>query len=269
MRQQEIIDEYSYLLELEKPITRIIRTTPKPKKEETKIEEKKEFSKPILIGPIYRYNKDGDLVDDFLNSKQLAKQLGWRESRVNDAADKETLYKGFLLTRIRYTKKLILERFKDKIKVPRQKKPKVVKQPRQKKEKVVKIKKPYIQFHLIYQYNKDGELVASYDNSGDMAKKTKLNHNTVKNYSKKETVYNGFLITHTYYDPQQAKERFVEALNRQQMTYIYKGGELVATFSTLTQVKEYIKSTETLKRISYYKEKHKPIEGYILSAKPL
>lgn len=53
------------------------------------------------------------------------------------------------------------------------------------------------------------------------------------------------------------------------MTYVYKDGELVAVCANLTQVKEITKTIEILRRISYHKEKHKPIEGYILSGKPL
>jgi hypothetical protein len=88
-------------------------------------------------------------------------------------------------------------------------------------------------------------------------------------FSTKERVFNGFLITRTSYTKEQAKQRFTEALKRQQMTYVYKDGELIATLSSLTQVKELIKSTETLRRITYLKQIHKPIEGYVLSSKPL
>lgn len=267
MKPVYLIDSETYLEELEKGRAIIIKSAPRPKRTETPVEQEKPQSKPLEINPVYRYTKDGDFVDKYINGNQLAKKLGWKASRVNSAADQERPYNGFLLTRTGYTKEQLTERLRIKKKVPREKKSKAVRRPRQRKEKVIKNKVPYIQYHTIYQYNKDGELVASFINASDMANKTGWKHNTVKTYSKKETVYNGFLISHTCYEPPQAKERFREALKGQQMTYVYKDGELVATFSTLSQVKEFINTTETLKRISYHKEKHKPIEGYILSGK--
>lgn len=259
-RNLEIIDEYSYLMELEKPKTRIIKSEPR-KIIQTPIKQEQTKRQPLEINPIYRYTIDGELVDKYINGKQLANKLGWNVSRVNNAANKETLYNGFLLTRTSYTKEQLKERFTIKKNEPTVRKPKAIKTPRPKKETIVN--------NYIYQYNNDGELVATYDNALDMANKNSLNSNTIRAYSKKETVYNGFLLTRTSYSPQQAKERYTDALNRQQMTYIYKDGELVGTLSTLSKVKDFLNTNETLRHISYHKEKHKPIEGYILSSKPL
>ena len=348
-RNLEIVDEYLYTLELEQPKTRILKNEVKPKRVETPQKEIKPFKKPLEVNPIYRYTKDGDFVDKYLNASQMAKKLGWREKLLKQAADQERLYNGFLLTHTTHTKEQIQERFRKPKKQPREKKPntprerkpKAVKEKQpyvqinpiyryskvgdfidkflnanqmgkklswkpnrinkaadqerlyngfflsrtnytkeqlkerltpQKKPKVVKPikeKKPYIQLHPIYQYKEDGELVATYSNGGEMSKVTGWNHNTVKVFSTKERVFNGFLITRTSYTKEQAKQRFTEALKRQQMTYVYKDGELIATLSSLTQVKELIKSTETLRRITYLKQIHKPIEGYVLSSKPL
>ena len=66
---------------------------------------------------------------------------------------------------------------------------------------------------------------------------------------------------------EQAKQHYSEALKGQQMTYIYKGDELIAICTTLKEVKEIIGTDETLRRISYYKEKEKPIGDYIISGK--
>jgi len=259
-------DIYNELYNSSKPI--ILKTERKPK---SKVIDKSKESKPFIeINPIYRYNKDGEFVDKYLNGKQLAKKFGYREYFVNKAADQEKTYNGFLLSRVSYTKEQLLERFREALKGKEKKtdkekklvKSKVVKTP-----KPIREKKPYIQYHRIYQYNSDGELVATYDNGGDMAKKTGWNHNTVKSWSTLERVYKGFLLTRVIYDPQQAKQRFTEALKGQQMTYIYKNGELVEVFSSLKEVKAYIGTDLNLRQISYYKEKQKPIGEYLLLGK--
>lgn len=253
-------DIYNELYNSSKPI--ILKTERKPK---PKVIEKPMESKPYIeINPVYRYNKDGELIDKCLNGKQLAKKFGYREYYVNKAADQEKPYKGFLLSRVSYTKEQLLERFRPKEKGKEKKptKPKVVKTP-----KPIKGKKPYIQYHRIYQYNSEGELVATYDNGGDMAKNTGLNHNTVTHFSTQEKVYKGFLLSRVSYDPQQAKRRFTEALKGQQMTYIYKSGELVEVFSSLKEVKAYLGTDLTLRQISYYKGKQKPIGEYLLLGK--
>lgn len=265
-RNLEIIDEYLYTLELEQPKTRIIKNEVKPKRVEKQYNEKKPFKKPLVVNPVYRYTKDGDFVDKYINDSQMAKKLSWREFYLKQAADQERLYNGFLLTRTSYTKEQIQERFRKPSKQSREKKPRIVKE---KKPKVIVDKQPYVQVNTIYQYNEDGNIIGTYLNAAEMANVTGWKHSTINGYSRKETVYNGFLISHTYYKPQNAKQRFTEALKRQQMTYVYKDSELVATLSTLTQVKELIKTTETLRRITYFKQIHKPIEGYILSNKPL
>ena len=265
-RNLEIVDEYLYTLELEQPKTRILKNEVKPKRVETPQKEIKPFKKPLEVNPIYRYTKDGDFVDKYLNASQMAKKLGWRETLLKQAADQERLYNGFLLTHTTHTKEQIQERFRKPKKQPREKKPNT---PRERKPKAVKEKQPYVQVNTIYQYNENGDIVATYINAAYMANATGWNHNTVKSFSTKERVFKGFLITHTCYSPQDAKQRFTEALKRQQMTYVYKDGELIATLSSLTQVKELIKSTETLRRITYFKQIHKPIEGYVLSSKPL
>lgn len=267
--KRKLVDDFLYLIELEKPNTRIIKERPKPKNIETQTKPKVEVKKQLEINPIYRYTIDGDLVDKYLNPKQMAKKLSWRESLLRKAADQETLYKGFLITRTSYTKEQIQQRFVKPKKEPKHKstnntKPKVVRTPKPKKEK-----KPYIQQCKVYQYNKDGELVATYDNSGIASKLTSWNHNTIKEYSKRESYYKGFLLTRTEYTPQQAKERFVAALNNQQVSFVYKGGELVAVCTSLSEVKEVIGLGLTLKQISnskYYKE---PLGDYLITSKPL
>lgn len=271
--KEEIVDSFLYMMELEKPKTRIIKNQVRTKTVEKPIEEKpKEKKKPIEINPIYRYSKVGDFIDKFLNANQMGKKLSWKPNSINKAADQERLYNGFFLSRTNYTKEQLKERLTPQKKAPREKKPKVVKPNKEKKPKVVKPikeKKPYIQLHPIYQYKEDGELVATYSNGGEMSKVTGWNHNTVKVFSTKERVFNGFLITRTSYTKEQAKQRFTEALKGQQMTYVYYGGELVAVLSSLAQVKAFIKADLTLKKISYYKERQKPIGGYILRGKPL
>ena len=276
-------DIYNELYNSSKPIT--LKTERKPK---SKVIDKSKESKPFIeINPIYRYNKDGEFVDKYLNGKQLAKKFGYREYFVNKAADQEKTYNGFFLSRVSYTKEQLLERLRPKEKgkekkinkekkliknkVVKKSKPikekKIIKTKVVKKSKPIKEKKPYIQYHRIYQYNSDGELVATYDNGGDMAKKTGWNHNTVKSWSTLERVYKGFLLTRVIYDPQQAKQRFTEALKGQQMTYIYKGSELVEVFSSLKEVKAYLGTELNLRQISYYKEKQKPIGEYLLLGK--
>ena len=263
-RKKKLIDEYLFTLELEKPKTKVVKNQVKVIREKPN-EVKKETRKPLVINPIYRYTKDGDLVDKYLNSSQMAKKLSWREKTLSNAADQEKTYNGFLVSRVSYTKEKFLERFKIEKKAPKEKKPKPIKV---KKPKVIKEKKPYIQYHRIFVYNEDGELIATYNNGGDMARATSWNHNTIKVNSTKERVYKGFLLTRVSYTKEQAKQRFTEALKGQQMTYIYRCGELVATFSSLTEVKNYIKTDLTLRKISYHKERHKPIGDYILSSKP-
>ena len=259
-------DIYNELYNSSKPIT--LKTERKPK---SKVIEKSKESKPFIeINPIYRYNKDGEFVDKYLNGKQLAKKFGYREYFVNKAADQEKTYNGFLLSRVSYTKEQLLERLRPKEKGKEKKinkEKKLIKTKVAKTPKPIKEKKPYIQYHRIYQYNGDGELVATYDNGGDMARKTGWKHNTVKSWSTLERVYKGFLLTRVSYDPQQAKQRFTEALKGQQMTYIYKSGELVEVFSSLKEVKAYLGTELNLRQISYYKEKQKPIGEYLLLGK--
>ena len=267
-----------------------IKAIPKPKKRATIVQVKKEIApkppkpKKIKINPVYMYNSEGELVNKFLNPQQMANKLCWNYSTVFVYSAKENVYDGYLLTRKPYEQEKAKELYlfkttpkekpvKEKKIKPKTPKEKKQKQPRPIREKPPKQpkqpKEPYIQLHPIYQYNKDGELIYKYNNSTEAEEKTGFNGRTLRQYAKKEKVYKGFLWAKTDYPTDEVKQRFTEALNRQQMTYIYKGGELVAMFSTLAQVRQYIKSEETLKKISYYKEIHKPIGDYILSNRPL
>lgn len=265
MRRVEIIDEYWYMNELEKSQPRFI----KEKIVRKKIETPKEIIKPKEwkeINPIYRFNKDGDLVDKYINPKQMAKKLNWREYYVRIAASEERQYNGFILTMKHYTKEQFLERFR------KPKKAKIEKVPRPKKERIIKPKKekvPYIQICTIYQYNKDGELVATYINCGDAAKKTNWKRSTIKTYSKLEKAFNGFLLSRTQYTKEEAKQRYQRALNEQQTTFVYKDGELVATCSTLDQVMTIINTDIKKSRLTYCKMNQVPINGYVISSKQI
>lgn len=266
MRKYTVYED-DYMEELEKPKTRIIQ---EHHNHSETVEEKKKINKePLFINPIYRYTKQGDLVDKYLNGKQMAKKLSWRESALNKAADEEKLYYGFFLTRRSYSKEEIIERFRPKEKPIKQKIIKPVKEKRVRQPKEKKPKEPYIQICKIYQYNEEGEIVAVYDNCGMAEKITTWNRSTIKTYSKQERYYRGFLLTRTHYSPQEAKQRFTEALKSQQMTYIYKDGMLINICSTLSEVKAIINTNLTLKEISSRKERHKPINNYILSNKQL
>lgn len=262
--QKHLIDDFSYMIELEKPKTRIIKTEPRPRKDDVSSGTTKEYKKPLEINPVYRYTTDGELVDKYLNTKQMAKKLSWREYYINKAADEEKLFKGYFITRRSYTKEEIIERFKPKEKPIKQKiikpiKEKKIRVPKEKKEKV-----PYIQYCIIYQYNEYGELVGVYNNCSDMANKTAWNSSTIKTYSKNERVFNGYLITRKQYTKDEAVKLYNEALLKQQMTYVYEDDKLIAICSSLSEVKELIGTDLTLRKLSYHKEKLIPIGNYIL-----
>ena len=262
--QKLLIDDFSYMMELEKPYTRIIKTEPRPRKDDVSSGTTKEYKKPLEINPVYRYTTDGELIDKYLNGKQMAKKLSWREYFINKAADEERLFKGYFLTRRSYSKEEIIERFKPKEKPIKEKiikpiKEKRVRVPKEKKEKV-----PYIQYCYIYQYNEAGKLVGVYNNCSDMANKTAWNSSTIKTYSKNERVYNGYLITRKQYTKDEAVKLYNEALCKQQMTYVYEDDKLIAICSTLKEVKRLIDTDLSLKKISYRKEKLIPIGNFLL-----
>ena len=262
--QKLLIDDFSYMMELEKPYTRIIKTEPRPRKDDVSSGTTKEYKKPLEINPVYRYTTEGELIDKYLNTKQMAKKLSWREYFINKAADEERLFKGYFLTRRSYSKEEIIERFKPKEKPIKEKiikpiKEKRVRVPKEKKEKV-----PYIQYCYIYQYNEAGKLVGVYNNCSDMANKTAWNSSTIKTYSKNERVYNGYLITRKQYTKDEAVKLYNEALCKQQMTYVYEDDKLIAICSTLKEVKLLIDTDLSLKKISYHKEKLIPIGNFLL-----
>lgn len=264
-----LIDEVDYLEQLEKPKTKYIikESKTKAKPIETPSTEEKATKTFKEIKPIYRYTTNGDLVDKYINASQMAKKLSWSEYYLNKAADQEKLFKGYFVTRNSYTKEKIVERFKPKRIVRKPKAPKAIKEKKPPKDNKPKV--PYIQLCKVYQYNQDGELIATYDNCNIASNLTGWNRCTIKEYSKRERYYKGFLLSRVEYTPQQAKERFIEALNSQQMSYIYKDGNLVATCTALSEVKAILGTSLTLRKISYHKEKMKPINDYIISNKPL
>lgn len=263
MKRYETIDEFEYLQELELSKPKVIREHHEQKKIIKEEIEKKPFKE---IKPIYRYNKDGELVDKYLNTSQMATKLKWREFYLRQAADKEKQFNGFYITRKHYTKEEFIEHFKKTVKP---KKTKTVKAPKPHKEKVLKPKEPYIQYCYIYQYNQDGELIARYDNGRDIANRTNYKRNTIKNYSEQERIFDGYLFSRNDYTKDEAKELYLQRLNSQQMSYVYKDGLLMAVCTNLKEVKKITNTDLSYRKISYYKSRLEPINGYIISNTPL
>lgn len=262
-------DEYLESLEFSKP--KYIKQT--IKRTVVKQENKEIVAKLLLeVNPIYRYSKDGELVDKYLNPKQMANKLRWREHSLLKAANQEKLYNGFILSKRNYTKEQFIERFKTpkKTKIEKLPKPKKEKVIRPKKEKVIKPKKEKKKLICyIYQYNVDGELIARYDNGRDLVNRTNYKRNTIKNYSEQERIYDGYLFSRKEYTQEQAKKIYSDKLNSQQMSYVYKDGLLFAVCTSLKEVKKITNTELSFKKISYHKGILRPINGYIISKNPL
>lgn len=259
-------DEYLESLEFAKPkyIKQTINRTV------VKQENKEIVAKPLLeVNPIYRYSKDGELVDKYLNPRQMANKLRWREHSLLKAANQEKLYNGFILSKRNYTKEQFIERFR------KPKKPKIKKEPKPKREKKIKVAnkvaKPRKELICtIYQYNQDGLLVNTFVNAGVASRAIGVSRYTLRNYSLDEKQYNGYLYTRKLYNQCEAKERYINALDKRTTTFVYNLNlELVKICFSLQQVKEYIHTELTLKRIGYAKRHHKEINGYILSSESL